>query len=92
LTKFNVLLSPVARKFLDNLDTKTADRIRAGLKNLEDDSYRKRPMADLKKLEGHNPPLYRIRIGNYRAVYFITENEVKVTEIIPRGKGYEWLD
>jgi mRNA-degrading endonuclease RelE of RelBE toxin-antitoxin system len=33
-----------------------------------------------------------MRIGDYRAVYFIVGDEVRVTEIIHRSKGYKWLE
>lgn len=93
LTKFNVLLSPVAGKFLSGMDEKTRERIKAGLRNLGEDPFRRRPKADIKKLEGsRNPELYRMRIGDFRALYAVIGKDVRITEIIKRGKGYEWLD
>ncbi|MBI4154065.1 type II toxin-antitoxin system RelE/ParE family toxin [Candidatus Woesearchaeota archaeon] len=80
-------------KALDNLDRKTAERIKFALRALEDDPFQPRSGADIKKLHGfEKPSLYRLRIGDYRALYFIVERQVKVTEIIRRGKGYEWLE
>ena len=35
---------------------------------------------------------YGLRIGNYRAIYAIEDTDVKITKLIPPGKGYEWLD
>ncbi len=75
------------------LDVKEAKRIKEVLQNLQDDPFHRRSGADIKKLITTNePPLFRLRIGNYRAIYFVLEGEVKVTEIIHRSKGYKWLE
>jgi mRNA-degrading endonuclease RelE of RelBE toxin-antitoxin system len=71
---------------------KQKDRIREALKSLEQDPFHSRSGADIKKLNFPlDPPLFRLRIGKYRAIYFVVESEVKVTEIIHRSKGYRWL-
>jgi mRNA interferase RelE/StbE len=75
------------------LNTKQKKRIKDTLSNLEDDPFRKRSGSDIKKLvTPDEPPLYRLRIGDYRAIYFVVEYEVKITEIIHRSKGYKWLE
>ena len=93
MAKFNVLLSRTAEKELNSLDKKTQERVRAGLKELENDPFQPRPKADIKKLHKMSKhELYRLRIGNYRAVYAVENTDIKITRIIRRGKGYEWLD
>jgi mRNA interferase RelE/StbE len=54
-------------------DADTRDRIKLALRNLENDPFRNRPKADIKKLEGTKgrESLYRLRIGDYRAVYAV---------------------
>ncbi len=60
---------------------------------LEDNPFRRRSGVDIKKLvTPDEPPLFRLRIGDYRAIYFILNDEVRITEIIHRSKGYKWLD
>ncbi len=93
MIKFSVFLSKTSIKFLKSLDKKTHDRIKNDLRELESDPFTSRPNADIKKLHKHSKSqLYRIRIGNYRAVYAVENNSVKVARIFPRGKGYEWLE
>lgn len=93
MTKFRVLLSQTCVSQLKLLDSKRRKRIKEGLRNLEISPFRNRPGADIKKLVTHaEPPLFRMRIGDYRAVYFIVGDEVRVTEIIHRSKGYKWLE
>ena len=93
MAKFNVFLSKTADKELNKLDKQTQDRIRTALRELETDPFQPRSKADIKKLHKMTKhQFYRLRVGNYRAIYAIEDTEIKVTRIIPRGKGYEWLD
>jgi mRNA interferase RelE/StbE len=87
---YNIRVYPDAVKFLRELDADTRDRIKLALRNLENDPFRNRPKADIKKLEGTKgrENLYRLRIGDYRAVYAVEGNTVWVTEIFLRSKGY----
>ena len=93
MTKYSVLLSQTAVSQLSLLNTKQKKRIKDSLAKLEEDPFRKRSGSDIKKLmTPDEPPLYRLRIGDHRAIYFVVENKVKVTEIIHRSKGYKWLE
>jgi len=93
LTKYRVLLSQTAISQLSLLNAKQKKRVKEALGNLEDDPFRRRSGSDIKKLvTPDEPPLYRLRIGDYRAIYFVVNYEVKVTEIIHRSKGYRWLE
>ena len=93
MPKFDVGLSKTADKELNGLDKQAQNRIRAALRELENDPFQPRPKADIKKLRKMSKHQFcRLRIGNYRAIYAIEGAEVKVTKIIQRGKGYEWLD
>lgn len=93
MKKFKVLLSETAAKSLQAIYPHISEGIKSHLKELEIDPFRARPKADIKVLHGFEKPhLFRIRIGEYRAVYFVVGDDVKVTEIIHRGKGYKWLE
>jgi len=85
---FRVMLSETAARQLRKLSAGTRTRIVKGLRVLEEDPFRPRPKADLRVIEGTNPRKYRIRIGDYRAIYAVVEREVKVVEIFIRGRGY----
>ncbi len=93
MTKYRVLASQTAASQLKLLGPKQRGRIKEALGNLEESPFQKRSGADIKKLVTHDePPLFRIRIGDYRAIYFVLGDEVRVTEIIHRSKGYKWLE
>lgn len=86
---FKVNVHQHASKFLNSQDTETKSRLIEGLKKLQND-----PLShDVKKLKGTKgrQDLYRLRIGDYRAIFAIEDDVVYVLEIIPRGYGYKWL-
>ncbi|MBI5223442.1 type II toxin-antitoxin system RelE/ParE family toxin [Candidatus Micrarchaeota archaeon] len=93
MTLWSILISESARKDFYNLDNQTQKRFKNAFEQLTKDPYQSRSGADIKKLEGSfDPPLYRVRVGDYRAIYHIGTSEVKITSILHRSKGYKWLD
>lgn len=85
-------MSQTVIKQLNKLEEDTKNRIMKELQILKEDPYHKRSGADIKKLQGFaNPTLFRLRVGDFRAVYTIRDEIVKVTDIFPRKKGYKWL-
>ncbi|MGI0132259.1 MAG: type II toxin-antitoxin system RelE family toxin [Thermoplasmata archaeon] len=49
--------------------------------------------GDLKRLHGTKgrDDLLRLRVGDYRVVLALTNTEVRVTRILHRSEGYDWL-
>ncbi len=87
MTKRRVFLSKTAIRQLERLPRDANRRIREQLKVLEDDPIRPRPGADIRPLWSHDdPPLYRVRVGDYRVLYFVLREEVRVTEIATARK------
>ena len=85
---YRVTLSETAARQLRKLEKVDRDRIARALRVLEEDPFRARPKADIRVLEGTDPRKYRLRIGDYRAIYAIAGSEVKVIEVFARGRGY----
>jgi len=86
---YRVCLHRNAAKFLNALDQETKNRLKEGLGKLKSDPLDN----DVKKLKGTKgrQDLYRLRIGDYRAVFAIENDIVYILEIIPRELGYKWL-
>ena len=78
-----VILEKKAAKYLENLDTVMKYRINQALRDLAKDP----PTGDIVKLQGENG--YRRRVGNYRIIFDITEKEIIVYKIAPRGQAYK---
>jgi mRNA interferase RelE/StbE len=84
---FIVMLSPDARKYLDSLDKKRAGNIRKHLKELEKDPFKPRAACDIDIVAGSGrPPMYRLRMGEFRAVYFVEEQAIYVTGLFPKKR------
>ena len=79
--------------FIRELDARQRERLRTRLEELEVDPFRPRTKADIKNCGKHHGVIfYRLRVGDLRALYVVERDEVKVTEIFRRGRGYRWID
>ena len=93
MNKWTVLISESAQREFYKLDKEMRERFKKAFEQLKEKPYLPRSGADIKKLEGSfDPALYRIRVGEYRAIYAIIEKEVRITTILHRSKGYKWLE
>jgi len=87
------MISPMARKQLDELPGDRKRKVTDALKRLGKDPREPRPGVDIKKLVGikGGADLFRLRIGDYRVIYEVSEGKVWVSEIIKRGNPYKFL-
>jgi mRNA interferase RelE/StbE len=92
LTNYKVFLSETARKQLNELSADLQKRIKKSLGNLKEEPFRRRAKADIKKLRGPKRYYYRLRIGNYRAIYVVGGNRILVAKILPRSNAYYWIE
>ncbi len=81
--KFVVKTSKAFIKELDDIPAEVALEIVERLKILK---VAPLPFGKslIKKLRGFTPPLYRLRVGEYRVLYRIIKNQVIVLKIIAR--------
>jgi mRNA interferase RelE/StbE len=76
---------------LNSFNEKTKTWIKSVLKELENDPFQSN--LDIKKIiSNKEPPVFRIRIGDYRAVYSIIGKKIMISKIFHRKKGYKWLE
>ncbi len=92
MKRYRVFLSETARRQLRDLPDTTQNRIKRALTELEDDPFRPRPRADIKRLKGPDRDYHRQRIGDHRAIYVVEGERVLVAKILPRSKAYSWID
>ena len=69
--RYKVLLHPKAADFLKKTDAKLRERIKGMLRDLEESPERRGVRLS-------HSPFYRLRIGDYRAIYTINSEERKV--------------
>lgn len=81
------MLSPDAKKYLDSLNKKRVENIKRHLEELEKYPFRPRPACDIDIVGGSGrPPMYRLRIGDFRAMYYVEEETVYVTDLFPKRR------
>ena len=86
-----ILLSKIAGKQLGSLPEDVRNKVKKELYSLSEPE--KGGLLDTKKLKGvrGGADLFRLRIGNYRVVYFEDVDSFRIIQIFHRGKGYKWL-
>lgn len=72
-------------KFINSLDKKTKEKLKARLKRLKESPYK---AGDVKKLSGYGDDLYRLRMGKIRIIYRFIDSEIEVVDIDYRGNIY----
>ena len=92
MTIFEVLLSETARRQLADLSPEDRERMKERLRLLKRDPFRSGELTDIKKLKGPKRNYYRLRVGNYRAIYVIDGEKILVAKILPRSKAYDWIE
>ena len=78
-----VELSQKAYKYLLRLDSETRERLKKALIKLSLEP----PQGDILSLSGKDG--YRLRVGKYRALFDIVDNNIMVYEIDVRGQIYK---
>lgn len=94
MKRYDILLNPKARKELKDLPSEITDRIKKGMRELSSSPKESRSGKDVKKLSGtSSPELYRLRVGDHRAIYWVDEEEkeVLVEKIAIRKRAYRDL-
>jgi mRNA interferase RelE/StbE len=79
-----------AVRALAGLEADARRRLQAGAISLTEDPLRRRPGADIKRLQGQ-PGVFRLRIGEYRLFYVVytTAHVVVVTDVRHRSHAYD---
>ena len=76
---YEVLLNPKAIEELKKLHQDAAERVKGGLKRLKENPTKARSGVDVKHLAGtSDPKLYRLRVGAYRAIFWVDEERGEV--------------
>ncbi|MGH2917077.1 MAG: type II toxin-antitoxin system RelE family toxin [Solirubrobacteraceae bacterium] len=79
------ITNPAARD-IKRLDKPVQQRILAALPGLQSDP----PAGDVKRLTGHKPPQWRLRVGDYR-IRFNRDHDTRtvlILRVLPRGRAY----
>ena len=78
---------------LATLSPTSKRRVKATLADLAKSPKPAGPHALVKRLDapGSGAAVFRLKIGDYRAVYVIRGPEIRVLRVFDRDQGYDWL-
>jgi len=86
---WSIKVSSIAKKYFEKLDKKRRRKIKEKLLAL---SHQQNPLENLQviALTGELKGFYRLRIGDYRIIFALLEEEkvIAVVNILPRGNAY----
>jgi mRNA-degrading endonuclease RelE of RelBE toxin-antitoxin system len=72
-----------AVKDLDRLSPEMRRRVLAAINRLSEDE------GNVRRLEGFKPPLFRLRVGDWRVLFTHEESgATKIQRVLPRDKAY----
>ncbi len=92
MTSYDVLVSRTAIRELNALKEADQERIKDKLRELSKDPHNSLNHLDTKKLSGTKRTYYRLRVGEYRVIYFIEDRIIKIVRIATRSDVYSWLE
>lgn len=92
MTKFEIFVSTTASKELNKLESKIKERVKRKVREISTDPSNSKGRFDIKKLAGKKRTYYRLRVGDYRIIYFLEDNMVKVVRVATRSDAYPWLE
>jgi mRNA interferase RelE/StbE len=74
---------PRALKDLDGLSSDIKNRVIAAVTRLSEGE------GDIRALEGYKPPLFRLRVGQWRILFRYTESRAaEIQRVVHRDKAY----
>jgi len=89
--RYEIFLAPQAAQDLKRLQA----RLRAEVKDALEKHLRHEPQkvskSRIKRLRGLTRPQYRLRVGEIRVFYDITEKVVEVLAIVTKAEAAPWL-
>ena len=90
--RFTILLAPEAGTKLAALLAHTRAEVRDAIELHLRHQPTKLSKSRIKRLRGLDQPQYRLRVGEIRVFYDVTEKEVQVLAVVSKAEAQAWLD
>jgi mRNA interferase RelE/StbE len=71
-----------ARKDVGGLDRSVAEQVASAIERLRSG------VGDVRRLEDIVPPLYRLRVGDWRVLFRFERDVILIVRVLPRDKAY----
>ena len=89
---FEIILAPAAVTALKNLPVPIRTAVTKALNVHVTHEPTKVSKSRIKRLRGLSQPQYRLRVGDIRVFYDVTEAQVQVLAIVTKAEAQAWLD
>jgi len=89
---FEIVLGPEAVLALKKLAVPVRTGATEALEQHLTHEPRKVSKSRIKRLRGLSQPQYRLRVGDIRVFYDITETQVQILAIITKAEAQKWLE
>ena len=86
-----IILAPEAIEDLDGLKAATRATVRGGLETHLRHEPTKLSRSRIKRLKKMSQPQYRLRLGEVRVFYDVTEERVEILAIVLKSEATQWL-
>jgi mRNA interferase RelE/StbE len=88
---FAIVLAPEAVEDLGNLRANVRAIVRTAIKTHLKHEPRKTSRSRIKRLRGLMRPQYRLRVGDVRVFYDVTDSTVEILAIVAKPETQSWL-
>lgn len=88
---FAIVLAPEAVKDLKQLKANIRSAVRAAIERHLRHEPRKTSRSRIKRLRGLARPQYRLRVGEVRVFYDVSNSTVEILAIVSKSESESWL-
>jgi mRNA interferase RelE/StbE len=89
--RFAIVLAPEAVEDLKGLEASIRTEVRAAIERHLRHEPRKVGRSRIKRLRGVSRPQFRLRVGEVRVFYDVSDNVVEVLAIVAKSETESWL-
>ena len=88
---FVIVLAPEAIEDLKSLKANVRAEVRAALESHLRHEPKRVSRSRIKRLRGLRKPQYRLRVGEVRIFYDVTQTTVEILAIVTKSEAQSWL-
>lgn len=90
--RYRIEFAPEAAQDYRNLDAHVRGIVRDGIETHLRHQPARTSKSRIKRLRGLSRPQYRLRVGDLRVFYDISEKTVQILAIVAKSRAHEWLE
>ena len=88
----DILFAPEAASDLKSLTARDRATVRDAIEQHLRHEPRRTSKSRIKRLRGISRPQFRLRVGEIRVFYDVTDKAVEILAIVPKSRAAAWLD